>query len=425
MRIDVKGSPGMWGGVGEKGRLPLSDGGAVGRAVEPYALTRCDVHFVLVVDGSERMNAPATKDQLERIRVVLGSAAEGLVPFAGGAGPIEVSGFAERPGSVRKRGRHWLMVNSRPVDDRSLRHALLAGYRGQIPREMFPTAVIFLRVPPERLDVNVHPAKSEVRFADQQAIYNSLTAAIGSAFGSGSLRDSAAKLDADLEAPAQTALPIKDGVTLPPSSGYFAVPTMEAEPAVRIGDIQILGQLFETYIIARDVQGLLIADQHAAHEKIIYQRLMNLRGGGIRQNLLVPATLELAASEASLLQKCRPALENLGFEMEEFGGRSFVIRSAPADTQDRDIPDLIRQVLSEVEESGRVPAEFDLARRVCASMACHLAVKAGKRLASREMEALVRELLALSDPLCCPHGRPTLMRLDASQLSRTFRRPPG
>jgi len=399
-------------------KSPAAEVAAVARVVEPYALTLPEVHFVLTVDGEERLNAPPAKDLFARVRAVLGEASREMVGFEDEEGPLLAAGYMEPPGAVTKRGRQWFLVNGRPIEDRMLRHALIASYAGQLARDVQPTAVIYLTVPPDRLDVNVHPTKAEVRFADAQGVYKLLFRGLRKGFS-------------------------EAGVSLPPASGVMppgVVPGPAGTPETGVpgvhesqpgwdlismpqaGEVEVLGQLFQTYIVARVPEGLLVVDQHTAHEKIIFERLQARAPGGESQRLLLPQNVQCSASEALLLKGQLPALQSLGIEIAEFGGNSFAIHGVPPEAADREIEPLLRWLIEDLEQAGRATTPEELRKKLMSTVACHLAVKAGDRLDRAEMEGIVRGLLALKDPRSCPHGRPTFVRYEEGDLARLFQR---
>lgn len=409
-------------------KQPSAESAAVARVLEPYALTRPDIHFILTIDGEERLNV-APGDALHRITSIIGAEGTTLIPFDLTEGAVRAHGVAEAPGSVRRRGRQWLLVNARPVEDRALRHALISSYDGQLPRDTQPYAVMFVDVPPDRVDVNVHPAKAEVRFADASQTYKVLHRALRTAFGfpAGSAAAGGGVAPGD-PVSALFSAPGAGGAwagePVPPAlgaAGQTGFPQTAGDPS-GAAPVEVLGQLFSTYIAARVPEGLLLVDQHTAHEKIIFERITLAAGRPASQALLLPQRVELSPSEALLVQGHPEAFAALGFEFEAFGGGSLVVRGVPAEAADREVVTLLRWLLEDLEQAGRAPEPAERDRRLRASMACHLAVKAGDRLERAEMEAVVRGLLTLADPRTCPHGRPTFVRYEEAELARLFRR---
>ncbi len=409
-------------------RSPAAEAAAAVRIVEPYALMNLSVHFVVSVNGEEKINAPATDDLHARIREIAGDPADQMKAFSAEKEGVAVHGYAQLPGTVSGRGRHWILVNSRPVEDKAVRHALISSYRGQLPRDSFPSAVIFIQVPAGRLDVNVHPAKSEVRFADQQSVYRTVAGALIAAFaetsGAPDSGPSEGSEAARTQAGEQASIPgLNPAAGFPAKvreGGVFWRPL--ADP-VR-GEIEILAQLFETYIVARDARGLLLIDQHAAHEKIVYERLLRSRTGGkiASQALLVPQTMEVSAGEAMVLKAGADIIEELGIQFDEFGGNSIVIRAVPEHAAESEVAAMLRSLIQDLQLAGQAPDRKAAMRKLLATVACHMALKAARRLTPGEMEAVARELFDLEDPLSCPHGRPTFTRFSENDLARLFKR---
>ncbi|MEK7765315.1 MAG: hypothetical protein AAB368_03670, partial [bacterium] len=336
-------------------KSPAAETAAIARALEPYVLTQPSVRFSLTVDGEERLNAPPATEPGERVRAVMGEGGDALLPAHAEAGECVVRGFVEAPGAVRRRGRMWLVVNRRPVEDRALRHAVVASYGGALPRDAFPAAALFIDLPPHLVDVNVHPAKTEVRFADPQAVYQAVRAAVRGAFAS---REGVAAPPGFPAAPA----PPEDS-PVGHTSGSAAPPSVVSEPeplwlAARLprgGEVEILAQLFSTYVVARTADGLLLVDQHTAHEKVIYERLLRRGPDTAAQALLVPLPVELSPEESLLVAGHAKALRAVGLELDGFGGTTVVIRAAPPGAAARALPGLLRGLLEGLPRSGRPP----------------------------------------------------------------------
>jgi DNA mismatch repair protein MutL len=395
-------------------KAPQSETAAIVRIVEPYVLSREDVHIILTVDGEERLNISPRDEGLARARKILGAVDVVLETFILNESGIKAHGYAERPGTVSRRGRQWIMVNGRPVEDRSLRHALISSYSGQMPRDTQPYAIVRIDLPPDRVDVNVHPAKSEVRFADPSLIYRILHRSLRKTFG---------------EQPGSPGpLPaIGTASQAFPSAGLFAgeqALELAWEPAFAgpSSGVEVLGQLFRTYIAVRTAEGLLLVDQHTAAEKAVFEKLRARKDRDSAQGIMLSQALELSPAEFITINANAGIIREVGLEFDSFGGNSIMIRSVPAEARDRDILPLLRWLLEDLEQAGRIPSREDLQGRLTATMACHLAVRAGEKLSREAMEKIVRDLLSLADPLTCPHGRPTYVRFDEGELARLFRR---
>jgi DNA mismatch repair protein MutL len=344
-----------------------------------------------------------------------------------------------------------LFVNGRPVRDRLMRHALLQVYRDLLPRGRFPTAVLFLHIPASAVDVNVHPAKWEVRFDDPQAIHRLVTATVGEAIrtrGWLGERDQASGAGRRFEAPGADR--VRDagtsdwifagqgevGSTLPAgaerhresaeASGRATLPR-----PVRFGELPILGQLLGTYLLLEEKHGLLLVDQHAAHERVLYEGLRRswLEGAIERQALLVPATLELEAATLSALIEHAEVVQALGFEVDPFGESTLAVRAVPALLCERDPIGLLRGLADELRSGAELGAPMqpgtrllDAADRFFATMACHSARRAGEVLDPKEQRALVDSLDTIPWAPSCPHGRPVAVAMTLAEIERRFGR---
>jgi len=398
-------------------KSPQAETAAIARAVEPYILSREDVHVIMTVDGEERLNFSPRDDRMSRSKMILGASDVTLVSFSLDSEGVTAQGFAERPGTVSRRGRQWILVNGRPVEDRALRHALISSYGGQMPRDTQPYAIVRIDIPPDRVDVNVHPAKSEVRFADPSRIYRILQRSLRKAFGD----QPGPSLPAPAAGPAGgfSAVPLPSGMVAGEMALELAWEPGASQPCP---GIEVFGQLFRTYIAVRAPEGLLLVDQHTAAEKAIYERLRAAKDPGESQGVMLSQAIEFSPAEYAALKANSGIIREVGIEFDSFGGNSIMVRSVPVSARDRDIMPLLRWLLEDLEQAGRIPSPEDLKARLTATMACHLAVRAGERLSREAMARIVGDLLSLSDPLTCPHGRPTYVRFDEGELARLFRR---
>ncbi|MBI2881088.1 MAG: DNA mismatch repair endonuclease MutL [Candidatus Tectomicrobia bacterium] len=413
-------------------------------------------------------------DRESRVRALLPEReAEGLFalpPNGGpalreGGGPIRVEGFASLP-SVSRAGRscQHVVINGRYVRDRVVLNAAYEVYRGLIPSGRHPLLFLYLTAGPGEVDVNVHPAKAEVRFRDGGRVF----AAVRRALAEGLIRASGAAGSpvADeravgggeraaqgpakvypLRRPADRPGDGRPGVAVNWAVSFsgrkrghrspaLAAQALEREPAedplpllqpaapkALLSDVRVLGQLHETFILLEHPSGLLVVDQHTAHERVLFERLKGKAdaGGVERQALLLPADVEVSPSEALLLQGRLGDLARLGLGVEPFGPSSFVVREVPALLAHVNPASLVRDALEGLFEAGR--KEFsDLAGRVLDKMACRGAVKAGHRLRREEIERLVEECLELDLLFTCPHGRPIALVLPKEEVERRFLR---
>ncbi|MEM7412889.1 MAG: DNA mismatch repair endonuclease MutL [Myxococcota bacterium] len=429
------------------------------------ALALPGVHIDVIRDDRPAWSWPAVSDPLDRLAVVLGEAeAEALVPVASEEGRVRVHGWVSRPDRHRRNlsGVYWF-VNGRPVRDRTLQHALVDCYRDALPRGRFPSAVLFLELPPEAVDVNVHPAKWEVRFADGRSAHRWVRQAVRDGFAG--RRWLAADPGASAvvsSTPSQTTHPSEarwaGGAGPPPAAsgerpGGFPSATAGAaasgatdwlfardagEPAapaaearVRFGDLRLLGQTQATYLIVEGKEELLLVDQHAAHERILYEQLRAhwLEHGVERQGLLTPLAVQLEPQAMAVLTGALEDALRLGFELEPFGEDTMAIRSVPALLADRDPAQLLRGLADAwlEGESGRSGEAADVrvleaADRVFATLACHAARRKGDHLDPREQQALLDGLDAVPWAPTCPHGRPVVVPFSLAEIERRFGR---
>jgi DNA mismatch repair protein MutL len=410
------------------------------------ALALPGVHFDVWRDGREAFAWPAVRDPLERIAEVLSEdEAAALVPIERSAGGVRIAGFASRPDHHRATaaGLH-LFVNGRPVRDRLLRHAVLEAYRDWLPRGRFPTALVHVEVPLGAVDVNVHPAKWEVRFADPRALHHAVSEALKDAVAArrwlapaaavapapGGLAPAAAARDRVAEPAGGDWLfaPRRPGAAFAPAAPGEA---QGAAGAVRFADLAVVGQVLGAYLVVEAKDAVLLVDQHAAHERVLYERLRAqwLEAGVTRQPLLLAETLELEpAAVAALAEHAAAALE-LGFEVEPFGASAVVVRAIPALLAGRSPAALVRGLADELRRAAAADAPaapgarlLPAADRTLATLACHAARRAGDVLPPAEQRALLDSLDTIPWAPTCPHGRPVAVPLDRAEIERRFAR---
>jgi DNA mismatch repair protein MutL len=378
---------------------------------------------------------------------------------------LSLSGFAGLPTLHRPDpGQQYLFVNGRPVKDRLLIGAVRAAYGDLLPKARYPLLALFLNLDPRAVDVNVHPAKAEVRFRDAGAVRSLIAGALRQALEAAGHRASAAGGAQAIETLAQSlqqsalrnggASPAYGGVHTRPHGvslgnlprgfaeamqapfGELAMPSADAgaatEPALADLVDRPLGaaraQLHETYIVAQTRDAVVIVDQHAAHERLVYERIKAAlangapNGGIARQVLLIPEIVELDTDEAAALAEQAGDLAELGLALEAFGPGAVAVREVPALLGDTDVAGLVRDLARQaVGESEASPLRERL-EAVCSSMACHGSVRAGRRLTAPEMNALLREMEATPHSGQCNHGRPTYVELKLTDIERLFGR---
>jgi DNA mismatch repair protein MutL len=433
-------------------RSPRSEYAACLDAVKRLAMARSDVGFTLDHDGRRILTlAPAEPPvrvaellthELDRHGIGIDCAREGM----------RLTGVISLP--TFNRGvadQQFLFVNSRPVKDRLLVGALRGAYRDLIARDRHPIAALFLEVPLEEVDVNVHPAKTEVRFRDPSAvrglIIGGLRHALDEESGRSAAREQAAApvmwttsavYDANLDrhpreggGPAtvqESGIPAFAGMTRVEERLFSQAPAARAEPATEpvpsfpLGVAR--GQVAATYIVAEAEDGLVIVDQHAAHERLVLERMRSAREGGAvaRQALLIPEVVELEEPDCDRLEGAAADLAELGLEVERFGPTAMLVRTVPAALGKTDIAGLLADLAAEIADLGGPLSLRDKLDLVAATIACHGSVRAGRILSVAEMNALLREMEVTPRSGQCNHGRPTWVKLGHGEIEKLFGR---
>jgi DNA mismatch repair protein MutL len=399
-----------------------------------------------LASGGRRLASWAPAGGLrERLEQILGPAdAAHLVPVTADRAGMKARGFASGPGLSRTtvRGQH-LFVNTRPIRDRRLLHAVQDAYVTALPRGRHPVLYLFLDIPTEEVDVNVHPAKAEVRFLRPAAVHDLVRDALLAALSGGRpFRSLERPPEGVAEDPAGYAArggAVTGGPVAAAGSGAPAVP---GEPVARASAgrpedrgpeeaglfggaaFEPLAQYRDSYILASAPDGLVIVDQHAAHERVLFERLLRAGSAGRveRQRLLFPVTVEVTAAEQQAFEVAAAALEEFGFGVRPFGGGVLAIDEVPALVPAGAAARLVKDLLAETMEWRRPDGVEVLRRRLAASAACHSAVTANMPLDPPRMRAILGDLMATATPMTCPHGRPALLRLTLDRLEREFRR---
>jgi len=493
--------------------------------VTHYALAHPEISFTLMNNGRETLRVASANDLRERAYQIFGAQfLDGLLEVDNGvSGPTEttfalpqiarVRGFVSAPRDRRtSRDAQFLFVNGRFVRDRLIGRALSEGYRSILPHGVYPVALLFIDVPLEEVDVNVHPAKTEVRFRRAAAVADSVREAVRAALASAGFAPSAEVRDAGptrtdeitieqqaeaastAEAPSitapgrptATAFDLRPqpeqpriGFAAPETEGYPAVsgnfgapltgpalawspvetpgePEEELRTAIEYprpgGDTKVfpdlppldsaiklvrevavesvssnirpLGQLDESFIIATDDEGLLLIDQHVAHERILFDKYRALEASRRpeSQQMLIPETFDLTPAQAAAFDHVAEELETYGFELMRLSGRTVAIKSTPADLPASEARNVLAEVLDTVDSEKRGAARASLRDEIAASLACHAAIKVNMPLAPEKMRWLIDRLLTTSSPTTCPHGRPVILRLATQDILKGFHR---
>ncbi len=444
------------------------------------ALSYPDLHWTLRHNGRPVYEVPASASLLDRIRMFFGKEiSERLYEVKADAGPVRLSGYIADPACERGNAKlQYLFVNGRWIRDRSLGHALQEAYRGLLMTGRYPVAFLFLDLPPDHVDVNVHPTKVEVRFRDGNALHHLVftairerlraanltprlqapsTISVSYAYGPPNDRPLLAdpppwSLTAD--APASPGLPFSSSAIMPHPRPFVALPPEATSsphasvvgngvedhvahphpvtpsprhpvtsPLPPPGSLKAI-QLYDTYLVLETNAGMLVIDQHALHERILFEGLKErVRSGPLEtQKLLVPEPVDLSDEEAGRTLEFREELAELGLEVSEFGGGTVLVSSYPALLSRRTPQSVLRAVVDHLVNQDRPPSREVLLNNLLSLMACHAAVRAGDPLTAEEIAALVEQRDLADDTHHCPHGRPTALLFSKQDLEKQFRR---
>ena len=468
--------------------------GHIADRVASIALGHPGVQFRLTHNDNIVKDWPSTSTPLDRVVNVLGGDLKNSlhsIEFQNSA--VSISGWISSPRTTRRTSRGlFIYVNGRFVRDRSVQHALFEGYTQRLVKGQFPIAALFINVPFEEVDVNVHPTKSEVRFARQRDVHEAVKQAVAQTLlatdktswdtrknaaegaftpqgrvsetaqeefglrpvggieayapeGSRKAEGGKEKLGFGKWNAKQT---VEDpyrasGIEHPVSANRNARPetrtpqptTRHSQPTPRLtqttiwqkkrfGDMRIIGQLHNTYIIGEADEGLILIDQHAAHERILFEQFSDRATNSPKaaQRLLVPESVELGYREAGALEKLIPNLAELGLDIEPFGGNTFVIKSVPPLLAQREVKPLLVEIVEKIVEIGSSTGLAEMLDECRMVMACHGAIRANQALSDKQISGLMTQLDECHNPSHCPHGRPTWIRWDIRTLEKSFKR---
>jgi DNA mismatch repair protein MutL len=431
-------------------------------------LAHPEIAFTFVNNGREVVRAAPATDLRERAYQIFGEEfLKNLLEVDGGMQQVaRVSGFVSAPRDRRtSRDSQYMFVNRRFVRDRMIGRALSEAYRSILPHGVYPAALLFVETPLEEVDVNVHPAKTEVRFRRQAAVADAVREAVRAALASASyvppqeqppapepmmtataavssiapqpriefippppapVEPSGDEIARDIEIMLQSApisAPSVKSVALPPLNSAEKL-AREVTPESLSTNIRPLGQLDESFIIATDDDGLLLIDQHVAHERILFDkyRVLEAERRSDSQQLLVPETFDLTPAQAAVFDDLAPELEKYGFELMRLSGRTVAIRAIPADLPRDEARNMLAELLETVDAEKKSTARETLRDEIAASLACHAAIKVNMPLAPEKMRWLIDRLLQTSSPTTCPHGRPVILRLSTRDILKGFHR---
>ncbi len=419
----------------------------------PYALAHPEIHFSCH-HNREILAAPAVKSLKERIFQIYGrSILEGLLELQREKDFLRLKGFISKRDYHRSSSNmQFIFVNNRMIRDRIISHAIREAYQTTIPKGRYPIIFLFLELPAEMVDVNVHPTKIEVRFQQQGVIHDIVRDSIINLLQkertttlfkteegrekkpSGKEDDYLARIRQRTEKSLGRAL-WQPGMVPPagdkapqqqaaPAVEHKIAPVKKGEERLGMEGAVVLGQHKNSYIVAVDEEGVLIVDQHAAHERMLYEELMaKLQQGSIeRQIALMPLMLEVDPAEGILLEEHAAELEKVGFVIEPFGKNTFAVKEIPALLVDRDIEPVVREIISGLKEEVKDYQKEKIFHTLITSIACHSAIKAHDPLTMEKMQYLLDELRIRNTPLTCPHGRPIVLRIPDKDIEKNFLR---
>lgn len=426
-------------------KTPATEAGHIADLIHAYALAFPVLRFSLVNDDRLVFQSPGTGKLFDVLVKVFGIETANQMlevtrfkvqgSMSEQPETIQVSGFVSPPNLNRSNRKYMLFfVNHRWVQDRTLQHAVIEAYHTALMVGRAPIVVLDIELPPDAVDVNVHPTKSEVRFRDTSAVFNAVqrrvratltmqapipSVSIGTSF---TPRNDASQLAIDLHRPIATTA--DQAPTLQsPNHSITQSPNYPITQPSKLPMLRVLGQILSTYIIAEGPDGLYLIDQHSAHERVLYEQLMAERASATiaTQELLDPLTLTLTPAQHAALDAHRDALASVGFRFEEFGNQTILLRAVPAVMKQSDPRAALIQIIDEMEQ-GEEPLEKSAEARLISSVCKSIAVKGGQVLSLEEMRELVRRLEQTTAPRTCPHGRPTMVQLNLGQLEKEFGR---
>ncbi|MBD3360036.1 MAG: DNA mismatch repair endonuclease MutL [Candidatus Buchananbacteria bacterium] len=415
-----------------------------------FALINPQISFKLTHNNKLILNLPSSKDWLARIKQVLGTdIADNLIPL-NTKGSINLTGYLGKPQIARNnRKSQFIFINNRAVTDFIIAKAVKEGYGSLISRELYPTFILNINLPPALVDVNVHPRKAEVKFKAPQEIYLAV------------LKETQKLLTNNIsqQIKINSETPVKKFTLKPQRNSKYFRPSVSYQPPFKniksqpsqisqaikfsqellkdgfidqstiekIGDWRLLGQIHKAYLLVEAPQGVLIIDQHAAAERILYEKFKNdYASQKIKsQKLLLPLTLELSSREVAVINQSLEFLQNLGFDIEIFGNNSFIINAVPQDLDKLDVKITILGLINDLEENDfkKIKSIDDQKDLVIKYTACRTAIKFNDKIDIKEQIKLLEDIRQIIDKInTCPHGRPFIMELTLDQLAKNFKR---
>jgi DNA mismatch repair protein MutL len=402
--------------------------------VTQYALAYPEVQFTLLIEGRTALQSPGAGKLLDAVIAVYGiDLAQKMVDLpaeeyhGGKTSDIKVAGMVSSP-VVSRAGRDAIsfFMNRRAISNRLLTYAVEEAYQGLLMQGRHPIAVINISLAPASVDVNVHPTKAEVKFQDERAVFAAVQRSVRSALVKLTSIPSIQETGREYRGTRPVATtplwnePGKDREATTLNGSPSTSPTVQSSvEAPRLPPLRVIGQVAASYIVTEGPEGMYIIDQHAAHERVLYEKVRSERAGSCVevQGLLEPATLELTPAEDAVMEESAGELQEYGFAIDLFGERSYLVRAVPAVLSRTDYLSAVREFLADPSKRDKERSEA-----IAKTLACHGAVLAGKPLTDEEMKSIIRQLEQTASPFTCPHGRPTLIHIGNRQLEREFGR---
>jgi DNA mismatch repair protein MutL len=397
--------------------------------VARYAMAYPNVRFALEMDGRTSLQTSGRGDRREILAALFdASLARRLVEVDAVSEDITVRGYVSPPDATRaNRSELTFFVNGRWVHDQALASACVQAYQGLLMVGRYPIAILFIELPPQSVDVNVHPTKAEVRFVDRDRIFSAVQRAIRRALVANAPLPNLDALPRGLSWRPLTELvetkrdQAELDLAMDGPIADVAAPKQPALPGAGMGLLRPVGQVGSAYLVAEGPDGLYLVDQHAAHERVLFERFQSQRTQLNSQILLEPVTVQLTSSQSEALENQLPVMKDLGFEIESFGPDTYKLRAVPALLISSDPEAALRVVVEDFEED-ETPLEQEIEAKLIARICKRAAVKAGQQLSPDEQSALLQDLQACSNPRSCPHGRPTMIHLSIDLLEKQFGR---
>ncbi|MFT7183980.1 MAG: DNA mismatch repair protein MutL [Oceanicoccus sp.] len=397
--------------------------------VSNLALAHPNTAFRLKRDGSEVFDLPV-QSMKERVRSLYGGqTSQALIPVQFHQTNLLIDGFVGKPELARSgRKYQFIFLNGRSIDSRLINHAVKEAFHSLLMHEKYPWFLLNINIDPQFVDVNVHPRKLEVKFVNQQEVYRAVRGAVHHAL-QGQMLSPVISVSSESQS---TQLNFKPMLRTPMASRSFSPSSIAGVPEFKPADtftvngteLRPVAQVANCYIVAESEEGMVLIDQHAAHERVRYAQLMDAleKAKPLKQVLLTPLEMDLGVEAAKLVEEHRPDFYAMGFEIEPFGGNTFLLRAVPAGLEKRNPEQLVRDILTDVTEEWKQDHTKNLREFLLTYTACRGAIKFGDQLTLPEMQALIRDMEKTKHCTHCPHGRPAIVTLTFDSLETMFKR---